>query len=537
MSAAPRLSPFSFLLPVALTYCPPELSQSSAPSTNHSSLGTRSLLPPWAILSPISGSTTKMFHLPQMLAQGRSRPKETRSTKLKAPKISSSASNWDCLVADFTSFSQDSKTRERNPLLSGLDAAQILHRFSAPPPHWKLGRDDGAWTSFHPVHKLVHLLVAAALELEDFPENHWFVVLHYASGVMIYLKMGRYQHFGDKTNLQHPADKTCCTRGLWYHYYPLARRSEAEKRTSYAVHRRLGDIRFVLVYYGGDLIANGGFPPILWLVMSGRASTSISFCFLFAPSLVGKTAGTKLLMVASCMMAVVGSTQMAVDVAIAVAAARLLQQLVHSEVVNEQGLIILPLFELTLPALETGQAVTFTINKFHFRWLYRCYVIWGHKKAIILPALLMLSTFVAVVGIVACVNDVTDTRIPLILGAATNLVLTALTVLSGRPAGRIFWIRRAASHVALGSTFRSRYNRAIGLIVESGAVYCIVAMFLVISSSLNREIFSIGVGIGQQLMNIIPTFTLVYVGRNNTGDNTSAESSCRMPSNQRPPPR
>jgi hypothetical protein len=74
--------------------------------------------------------------------------------------------------------------------------------------------------------------------LEDFPENHWFVVLHYASGVMIYLKMGRFvdlnifrqQHFGDKTNLQYPADKTCCTRGLWYHYYPLARRFEAEKR-------------------------------------------------------------------------------------------------------------------------------------------------------------------------------------------------------------------------------------------------------------------------------------------------------------------
>jgi hypothetical protein len=58
-----------------------------------------------------------------------------------------------------------------------------------------------------------------------------------------------------------------------------------------------------------------------------------------------------------------------------------------------------------------------------------------------LPALLMLSTFgesatgnlyttyipVAVVGIVACVNDVTDKRIPLILGAATNLILTTLT--------------------------------------------------------------------------------------------------------------
>ncbi|KAJ7787657.1 hypothetical protein B0H14DRAFT_2952413 [Mycena olivaceomarginata] len=71
----------------------------------------------------------------------------------------------------------------------------------------------------------------------------------------------------------------------------------------------------------------------------------------------------------------------------------------------------------------------------------------------------LLSTFV--VGIVACVNDVTDKRIPLILGAATNLVLTALTgIFSVFSSGRIFWIRRAASHVSLGSTFRSHSSQA-----------------------------------------------------------------------------
>jgi hypothetical protein len=29
-------------------------------------------------------------------------------------------------------------------------------------------------------------------------------------------------------------------------------------KTSYAVHRRLGDIRFFLVFYGSDFIANSG---------------------------------------------------------------------------------------------------------------------------------------------------------------------------------------------------------------------------------------------------------------------------------------
>lgn len=66
-------------------------------------------------------------------------------------------------------------------------------------------------------------------------------------------------------------------------------------------------------------------------------------------------------MAASCMMAVVGSTQMVLDVASTVAAARLLQQIVHSEVVDEQGLLMLPLS--TVPALETAESVLFSINK------------------------------------------------------------------------------------------------------------------------------------------------------------------------------
>jgi hypothetical protein len=80
------------------------------------------------------------------------------------------------------------------------------------------------------------------------------------------------------------------------------------------------------------------------------------------------------------------------------------------------------------------------------------------------------------------VHDVV-TKITFGLVAATNLVLTALTgklvysivniqCLKSRSAGRILWIRRAASHVGLDCTLRSRYNTAIGIMYE--ILYCTV---------------------------------------------------------------
>jgi hypothetical protein len=59
---------------------------------------------------------------------------------------------------------------------------------------------------------------------------------------------------------------------------------------------------------------------------------------------------------------------MALDVVVTSAAARLLQQMVHSK--TEQGLTTLPLFKSTLPLLATAQNATFGINKWAnpLRW-------------------------------------------------------------------------------------------------------------------------------------------------------------------------
>jgi hypothetical protein len=122
---------------------------------------------------------------------------------------------------------------------------------------------------------------------------------------------------------------------------------------------------------------------------------------------------------------------------------------------------------------------------------------------------------------------VNATRIIFVLAAATNLVLTALTgksvssnvniQLKARSAGRILWIRHAASHVGLDCTIRSRYNTTIGLMydyifyclispdmtsrLESGAIYCLAVIFLVVAVSLNDlEFYYIGLGIAEQLI-------------------------------------
>ncbi|KAJ7882470.1 hypothetical protein B0H13DRAFT_1890896 [Mycena leptocephala] len=95
----------------------------------------------------------------------------------------------------------------------------------------------------------------------------------------------------------------------------------------------------------------------------------------------------------------------------------------------------------------------------------------------------MLSTFgMGIVGATVFDGAAGMTQITFGLAAATNLVLAALT-------GKL----------------------------ESGAIYCIGAIFLIITVSLHdSEIYGIGIGITQQLMNVIPTFTLVYVGLKNT---------------------
>ncbi|KAJ7797967.1 hypothetical protein B0H13DRAFT_1933897 [Mycena leptocephala] len=196
-------------------------------------------------------------------------------------------------------------------------------------------------------------------------------------------------------------------------------------------------------------------------------------------------------------MAVLGTAQMTVTIARSVLEARFVQQVVLSQLLNEDK----ALSEFSVLSLRTIRDFTLFINRLIWTLVVSLLRDMGSQRKILLvPALLILSTFV--VGIVvsaAAKFSISTLQITLSMSVATNLALTALT-------GKL----------------------------ESGAIYCITAIFLVITASLYEEgIFAIGLSIAQQLINIIPTFTLVYVGLNNTDYSQPKEHAHQVPSTSR----
>ncbi|KAK7028512.1 hypothetical protein R3P38DRAFT_2936881 [Favolaschia claudopus] len=150
-----------------------------------------------------------------------------------------------------------------------------------------------------------------------------------------------------------------------------------------------------------------------------------------------------------------------------------------------------------------------------FLYLYRCYVIWGYQKRIlVLPATFMLATFA--VGI----WDVQDSslqaqQIMFCLAVLTNLTLTTLT------AGRILWIGRMTPHIIPDNTYRARCKRAINIILESGGLYCAGVGFLLITASIKSQMaYLVGVMLSVPIMNILPTFTIVYVAMTDAFDDS-----------------
>ncbi|KAF7340756.1 hypothetical protein MSAN_02104100 [Mycena sanguinolenta] len=214
-------------------------------------------------------------------------------------------------------------------------------------------------------------------------------------------------------------------------------------------------------------------------------------------------------------MAVLGTTQIAVAVAEYVSTTRFVQELVHNEVSSDQE--SLESVEMLADVAHLLLAINVAVTDIFF--MYRCYVVWGcQRRVLVLPALLMLATLAAAI-MVSLTDNIPAVVIPCGLAAATNIVLTTLT------AGRILWISRQSANAGLAQPYQGRYSRAIRIILESGAIYCVAVIFLLIAGSQNNlEVFDIGYAVGQQAVNIIPTFTLVYVGLQDTRDNPPASN-------------
>ncbi|KAF7328261.1 hypothetical protein MVEN_02566000 [Mycena venus] len=220
-------------------------------------------------------------------------------------------------------------------------------------------------------------------------------------------------------------------------------------------------------------------------------------------------------------MAVFGTITTAIRISGAVISVRRVQEFVHGQSLEKSK---------DLRTLEIAGSVTAIINVAisDSFFLYRCYVIWGYQKKItILPAVLILSTLI--VGIVSTASKAGLVVTYYVLAVATNIVLTTLT------AGRILWAQYHAPPFPGDAKLRSRYDTALKLILESGAIYCIWIMVLLISYLRNRDVQIIGGSFVTEGMNIIPAFTLVYVGlKLNTSGDPTQEDRSRGPSSEPP---
>ncbi|KAJ7206592.1 hypothetical protein GGX14DRAFT_637664 [Mycena pura] len=165
-------------------------------------------------------------------------------------------------------------------------------------------------------------------------------------------------------------------------------------------------------------------------------------------------------------------------------------------------------------------------------FLFRCYIIWGSRKRIlVLPGILIVANMV--VGCIAglewhygliTLSSYVDPRVPVGMAGATNVLLTCLT------AGRIWYIRRKVQTLTGWQASQKRYNTASAIILESGVLYTLCVITYIISCSVKiaspfGTIFQgVAWGLVQLGVNIVPTFILVRVGMGRSTENSPSGS-------------
>ncbi|KAJ7022945.1 hypothetical protein C8F04DRAFT_1136275 [Mycena alexandri] len=216
-----------------------------------------------------------------------------------------------------------------------------------------------------------------------------------------------------------------------------------------------------------------------------------------------KTAGKKLLLIYTVAMALFGTTQVVLNVAEAVCTVQLFVQ--GGTTSSRQQL------RKAVLALDLAQTFVFFANNLvsDSLLLYRCFIIWGSRwPPVVLPGILIVAT--CIVGYGTTISEIShralafDAIAPYVFAAVATVVLMVFTV------GRIWWIRRDALRVCHGGEVLNRYNTAIAMILESGALYFFPTIILLIPMPLVPR--AIITGIATHLINIAPTLIVVRVG-------------------------
>ncbi|KAJ7468055.1 hypothetical protein FB451DRAFT_1369109, partial [Mycena latifolia] len=249
--------------------------------------------------------------------------------------------------------------------------------------------------------------------------------------------------------------------------------------------------------------------PVIFRLTRSSALYAVLFIFSVYTLAHRNPAGRCFLLLTASAMSLLGALSMVVSVL----TARIMIQFNKELVEGSADLSHLKLYV----ALQLTSSMLLVTNNLvaDLVFLYRCYIIWGSKKSVLLvPGLSMLATLV-----VGCISSIgwyspnLDPRIPYIMAVGTNVLFICLT------AGRI-WYKRHEAHIVNCTTFRKRYETVITMILESGALYCLSMILQVISLSFVNNIeSSTGAilggftnGLVSQAVNIVPTLILVRAG-------------------------
>jgi len=151
--------------------------------------------------------------------------------------------------------------------------------------------------------------------------------------------------------------------------------------------------------------------------------------------------------------------------------------------------------------------------------LYRCYVVWHGRKYVILgPVILLVADTVwGYVGAGTNIFSLQKRFIPVYLWTvfAMNTIMTILT------AGRIWWVARTNGEI-LGKRRYQPYYTAIAVLIESGAIYSISVLFLLVMPPRPyRLIFSTMI---LRIVGIMPTLIIVQVELSKRGHGVEGES-------------
>ncbi|KAJ7246582.1 hypothetical protein B0H12DRAFT_758562 [Mycena haematopus] len=147
-------------------------------------------------------------------------------------------------------------------------------------------------------------------------------------------------------------------------------------------------------------------------------------------------------------------------------------------------------------------------------FIYRCYVVWGKRKLVVVVPILMLAAttilgYISAVQIDSLYRPTFNSKIVFIMAVVTNVTLTTLT------AGRIWWVGKEVRRT-LREAYDRDYSIAAAMCLESGIIYS----FFVIAFMVTGSIPSTGISIINNLItgalpqavNIVPLIIIVRVG-------------------------